>query len=38
VSEPELKKILLRFDPARALYDAAEIRSSDARSDPGASG
>lgn len=38
VSEPELKKILLHFDPARTLYDAAEIRSSDTGSDPGASG
>ena len=38
VSEPELKKILLHFDPARTLPDAAEVRSSGARSDSGTSG
>jgi 8-oxo-dGTP pyrophosphatase MutT (NUDIX family) len=38
VSEPELKKILLHFDPARTASDAAEVGSSTPPSDSGASG
>ncbi len=38
VSEPELKKILLHFDPARTASDAAEVGSPNPPSDSGASG
>jgi 8-oxo-dGTP pyrophosphatase MutT (NUDIX family) len=38
VSEPELKKILLRFDPARTSWDGAESRSPNPHLGPGTSG
>jgi 8-oxo-dGTP pyrophosphatase MutT (NUDIX family) len=38
VSEPELKKILLHFDPARTASAGAEVGSSNPPSDSGASG
>ena len=38
VSEPDLKTILLRFDPARTSWHGAESRLSNPHSGPGASG